>query len=157
MNVKINQWLSAVIPDNFKVLTEDELKKIYPNYKPTICGFQDPESSLTFTVFSKKAIPILSAVSDSGSTAKNLEQRTSAVLKNYGYQLEGFFEKEFSSVRAHGFRYSYQDKDKQFVGESLLFQTSKCHFTVHYYAPKAEEPASAAIFEEFLQSFALQA
>ena len=154
MRFSFDKTLSAEMPKGFTEMTAEQIRQVFPQTKAKIHGIRCKERNIVIAVFSRREIPVISAIADIDATVKNLESRTQAALKELDYQKIGDVETEIAGCRAKGIRYKYQSV-KLMLGELLVTRHDKMHYTLHFFAPE-DDPESLSELETVLRSIQFQ-
>ena len=108
----INETFALQIPDEFEVLTEDDLGKMYRNVgDPFQWGVRDTENHVIITALWKQYPALLSWTLDPKAIVKKNEQLTGEAHAEHGYRFLEFFSMKAGDVNAEGYRFCY-DKEE---------------------------------------------
>jgi len=148
--------LSLAYPEGFREMDEAELKQAYMDDNKDRWGIIDKDRQIMFAVFWHESGPLISKMAGSKDVAKNNEKGIRRGLKDHGYRLEGFFEREIAGKKAHGFRHALMIQDKDSVSEVVTLKNGRVCYTFYYYSPRTLDSDNHKVFDSILDSVRLQ-
>ena len=107
----INDTFTLQIPDQYEVLTEEDLRGMYRNTgDPFRWGVRDPENHRINVAIWKQYPALLSWTLDLKAIVRKNEQLTGKAHAEHGYRFLEFFSLQAGDEHAEGYRFAY-DKD----------------------------------------------
>ena len=122
----INETFALQIPDEFEVLTEDDLGKMYRNVgDPFRWGVRDTENHVIITALWKQYPALLSWTLDLKAIVKKNEQLTGKVHAAHGYRFLEFFSMQAGAENAEGYRFCYDKEGVTQVCSNFLIKDGR--------------------------------
>ena len=149
---KLNGEMTVSWPDEFRVMSESEMKRMYPNDAGRSWGIQGGEPNITMTCVWWTKNRILMWLADLKTSIKSLEMKTRKAYAGHEYHLDGFFSTTVADLNAEGFRFTFADNDKIVQVETLIVKMDKCYYTFSCIARKELAEKMHAAFEALLSS-----
>ncbi len=115
----VNGELTITVPEGFKVLDSEGLKELYNDDNTDRWGMMDDQRQMVLSVFWHKNGGLISFLAKPEDVCMSTEKKLSKALKGYGYELEGFYEKNLCGKKACGFRHIHMIKGIEYTSKSL--------------------------------------
>ena len=130
---QLNKELNLSYPDEFKVLTGEDLKK-YQFYEeaPGFC-ISDAVHHIMISISWRQANPFVAMLAGTADIARNMEAKIRKPMSKFGYHLEEFITRQIGGKPADGYRYTYSVQDVGMVGESLSVKSGSNFYYIHSY------------------------
>lgn len=154
MNEIINDELSIAIPEGFRHMSTEELRRIYTTEIETIRGFWDEERHVIVIVtwnVSNKVIARIASVKD---IAKRVEKAQSRALKGNAYRKDGFFDTTVAGEKARGVRFGYTVQGIGQDAEAVVFIHGASCYTLYYYCRSDDAQRLSPLHDDLLSSLA---
>jgi len=150
----VNGEISITVPDGFHVLEVAELSKFYNDSNPDRWGMADNDRHMVVSIFWHKNNALVSAIAGPKDACKGTEKKLSKAMKNYGYVLEGFYQRAVCDLPGYGFRHRYKLRGEDYVSEITLFKKGRVCYTVYCYTRVENESANRPILSDVMDSLA---
>ena len=122
----ITETFTLQIPDNFEVLTDDDLRKMYRNIgDPFRWGVRDAENHMIITALWKQYPALLSWALDLKAVVKKNEEQTCKVHAEHGYRFLEFFSMQAGDEKSEGYRFCYDKEGMTMVCNNFLVKDGR--------------------------------
>jgi hypothetical protein len=143
----VNGELRIAYPDTYTVLTPEELEQMYRDGNPDRWSVRNKDEHRTVTLMWKKYAWPAVLMPDSTAIARNNERLMREGLKEYGYALDGFFERELCGQKGCGYDYAYTNQGIAVKVKTVLFRHRSTVWSISFYWRAADEEPSEMIRE----------
>jgi hypothetical protein len=153
MNTEVvNGEIMIEVPEGFRVYDKAELDQAYTDSNPDRWGMTNDERHIVVSVFWHKNNALVVALAGSREACKGTEKKLSKGLKNHGYVLEGFYQRDICGQKGHGFRHRYNLNGEEYISEVTLFMKGRVCYTVYCYTRSKDETANRQILSDIVDS-----
>ena len=152
----IRNELYLEYPDDFSVMSMDQLKAVYLDENTNRWGIRNDDRHALFSVWWHVSNPLLAALASADDVCKADEKKMAKGLSKYGYVLKGFFDEEVASLPAKGFSYEYELQGKKQIAETLILKKKNVCYTIYFYSDEEHLDFNKETFREFLRSMELK-
>lgn len=157
MNEVINGELSITLPEGFKAMASDEVKRIYTTDVDTICGFRDEERHIIVVVTWNVSNKVAAKIASPRDIAKRVEKAQSRALKRSGYRKGGFFDAQVAGERASGVRFGYTAQGVAHDAEAVVFIHGATCYILYCYSRSENAQRDAAMRDDLIASLSITA
>jgi len=153
-NATINDQIVIDVPDGFHVMGKAELKEVYNDENVDRWGMVNKDDHMVVTVYWHKSSRLLSAIVNEAEVCKSTEKRLHKLLKNYDYELLGFFQRKVCGENASGFRHRYLLQGIPCISEVFVFKHGATCYTIYSYTREECEETNRPVLNEVIESIA---
>ncbi len=146
----VNGELTITIPEGFKVLDSEGLKELYNDDNADRWGMMDDQRHMVLSVFWHKNGGLVSFLAKPKDVCLSTEKKLSKALKDYGYELEGFYEKDLCGKKACGFRHIHTIKGVEYTSEVTQIMQGRVCYTIYAYSRSDNETENRPVLNEIL-------
>ena len=148
----LNNEMSISYPEGFHVMDKEELKgQQFLQEGPGWC-ISDPDRHIVVSAAWRKTNGLIARMLNTRDVAKNMSAQIRKPMQKFGFQLEGFLQKEMGGLRADGYLYQYVVQGTGMAGESFCIKKGSTFYYIHCYFRQALKDESLAVLEEIFQS-----
>lgn len=152
----IRDELYLEYPEEFVLMSREQLKEVYLDENPNRWGIRDLERHALFSVWWHVSNPLLAALASAEDICKADEKKMAKGLAGYGYVLKGFFDEKVASVSTKGFSYEYVLQGKKQIAETIVLKKKNVCYTIYFYSDEEHLDQNKETFREFLNSMELK-
>lgn len=156
MNDTINGELFITLPEGFRAMSTEELKRGYATDFERIRGYWDEEHHVIISITWNESSRLLVKLTSPKDLAKRAEKHLARSYKGLGYRNDGFFATEVAGQDAQGFRYAYEIEGVAQSAETIVFMHGKCCYTLYYYTRSEDAARNVAIRDQAFASLAFR-
>ena len=150
--MQLNQELEILIPEGFRVLSDEERAQMNFLVDGEGVCLKDEEKHMLISIGWKKVNGFSALLLSAKDIAGDMEKRFRKALETYDYDLEGFLERNVGDRKAEGLRYTYQSQQKDMASESFALKRGETFYYFHVYLRQEEREERLPLWEEFLAS-----
>ncbi|MBQ6333536.1 MAG: hypothetical protein IJI46_00475 [Erysipelotrichaceae bacterium] len=152
MKVLINDSVSVEFPDEYAILSKEELKRLYLDDNPDRWAIRNEDDHVTIAIFYHRFNALLGAFAGNKEICQANEKKLAKGLKDHDYVFKGFFEKMICEHQAYGFDYEYQVNSISQIAKTIVMKHGNICYTLYYYVRPGYEEKGQKVFEDFLNS-----
>ena len=136
---QVYENVTALMPEGFHLMSEQELAEHMPGNDPTRVGLFDPDRYIIMSFCQKKVGFFANAMADRKAARKRLE--TDFKKYNPSAVMDGDYDVQADGKPRYGFRYHYHTKDRDYETTSLSFLQDRTYMVLSItgYAEDKEE------------------
>ena len=151
--VSVNDSMTIIVPNGFHVMDEAEKNAISGGNetKPAWC-ITDPVRHIIFTVSWKTVPKLVSIFFSSRDLARKMYKEYSQASSAAGYRFDELRDIPAGSLKAHGYRFSYNAKGTAMCGESASLKNGNTFYYLHSYFREELREESIKVLEEIYGS-----
>ena len=143
----VNNDLQLTYPDDFHILSSEEMKEKFSSAVPDQWGIGNSEGNILIVVLSKKINALLAALADPKATVKKTQSAMEKLLKNNNYVFHDYFVCSTKSGEAYGFSYEYQSKGETKCARTVVLKSKHYMYTLNYYYGKENAKTAEDTFD----------
>lgn len=153
--VLVNDNLELAMPDGFRTMERDEVKKAYGFDYDCLWGMRDEERHMMLTIIWKVSNKVLAKLGTAKIIAEQQDKGLRKRFKRMGYQSGDVRPIEIAGIEGCNFSYSYELEGTELACETNVVKDGTCCYSIYYYtrADCAEENRS--LYEDILASMKL--
>ena len=145
---QLNKELNLSYPDEFKVLSGEDLKQYkFFEEAPGFC-INDAERHIMISISWRQANPFVAMLAGTADIARNMEAKIRKPMSKYGYHLEEFMTRQIGGKAADGYRYTYRVQGIGMVGETLSVKSGSNFYYIHSYFREELREESLKVLDE---------
>ena len=128
----INNEFVLDIPSNFKVLNEEEIKKVYQTSSPHVVATSTNDEEMISVIW-QKASTIFLKFSNLSKQAKKNAKAVEKVYNGKEFKLFDYVSKKVNNIEYEGYTYSFNGKKTIKYAITLLFKGEKNIYSISLY------------------------
>ena len=149
--VVLNGEVTLTYPEGFRELTREEIQQMEGvKGDPGMC-IRDEERHIIVTAGWKKSALAALMLKEGDVTARIQGQMESA-MEEFGYELQGFLEREVGGKTVKAFRYTYETHGVGMLGEALVVKHKRTFYYLYFYCRTEQPEPAGEIWEEMMRS-----
>ncbi len=146
----INGTVTLEMPESFRTMSAEELRKAYQSDETNRWGARDPEGHAILTVMWKDYPLLLSRLADLKTICKKNEQLSARGYAGHGYRCEGFFSAAAGGQPAEGYRFTYTAGETEQAAETVLFKRNRTVYSLTWVGRPENREADRETFAGIL-------
>ena len=151
LEVRLNDEFVITCPEGFRLMSEEEKAGLrFIENGEGVC-LEDKGRHIVASI-AWKTSGFAALFANPKAAVKSMEPRTRKPMEAFGYQLEGFTEREIAGLPAHGFQFRYEASGTAMRGSSTVMKSGKTFYYLHFYWRDELHEASSAVIDEMMNS-----
>ena len=150
--ITINHELGISYPDGFHVMDPGERQRLRVLEDGPVKCLSDPERHIMISIGYKQPPKLALMMLNAKDIAKNAEKKIRKAMQPFGYRPAGFTDRSMGGEKAYGFAYEYEAQGTGMYAETFALKKGKTVYYLHFYARKALQEESAALWKEICDS-----
>ena len=146
--VILNNELNFAYPDDFEVLSEDEIKEMNFIEKGEGICIRNKDKRILVSIGYKKVNGFASFILNDKDIIKKNEKIVSDAMKVNDYQLDDFLSRNVAGQLCQGFSYDYLVNDIKMHGETVLLKLKNNLYYINSYVRDENKEKTLSIIED---------
>ena len=151
----VNDSLELTMPDGFRVMGNDEVKKAYGFDYDCLWGMRDEERHMMLTVIWKVSNKVLAKLGTAKIIAEQQDKGLRKRFKRMGYKSGDLRPIKIAGIEGCNFGYSYELEGTTLACETSVVKDGTCCYSIYYYTREECDEENRALYEEILASMKL--